>query len=146
MHFCNNMHIYTNSAWDSRLVGGFTWIPVADSILGFSPRAEWEVNYSPEHFGAAVIGSGSEMLHKGTCLFLCTFREGFGRVSLRETIQGSFWTRKKRIVMQQRSYIFNKYKGRDSLHMLNMFGFLVEEAPEKGLLRQKSSLFSQPHH
>lgn len=43
-----------------------------------------------QHFGAAVVWSGSETPHKGTCLFLCSYREGPGRISLCETLQASF--------------------------------------------------------
>lgn len=47
------------------------WAPLEHSKTGIA-----------QHFGAAVVGSGSEMPHKGTCLFLCSSREGFGRTSL----------------------------------------------------------------
>lgn len=42
-------------------------------------------------------------------------------------------------------HIHHMNMGRNLLSLLNMFGLLVEEGPEKGLKQQKSSLFSQLH-
>lgn len=44
-----------------------------------------------QHFGAAVVSSGSETPHKRTCLFLRSYREGSGRINLHETLRASCW-------------------------------------------------------
>lgn len=104
-----------------------------------------------QHFGAAVVGSGSEMPHKGTCLFLCSYREGSGRIRLHESLQASLW----KTARKQNSKEKNSHKILPRpFHQIHREGPTEcpkhvwtstrrEHFQEKGLVQQ--SLFSQLH-
>lgn len=77
---------------------GFTQAPSSLQHPWALPRAEREGNDLRELFDAAVVGSGSEMLHKTTCLFLCSLRESLGesgRVKPSSSHSGKLFIRKK---------------------------------------------------
>lgn len=96
--FHSNVHTSTNSEWDSRLMEGFTQAPISLQHPWALHKAEREGNDLQERFDAAVVGSGSEMLHRRTCLFLCSLREalgGSGHVKPSSNHSGKLFIRKK---------------------------------------------------